>query len=207
MKLYYSPNLNPRVAVAVARYLEAPVDYVFGYKMSPEEKEAFPKLNPNGRYPVLVEEGRVPLWETDAIVCRLSAVTGSDLWRQGEEQPEMIRWISWGTHHLTRAADPVYFSRLIMPLFTEDRLPEAEVEQGLADWREHLPVLDAHLSDREWLLGDRISYADFRVATALPFAEKAGLPIDDAPNVRRWNEALMRIDAWRDPFAGLEPAE
>jgi glutathione S-transferase len=28
MKLYYSHNLNPRVAVAVARYLQSPLEYV-----------------------------------------------------------------------------------------------------------------------------------------------------------------------------------
>ncbi|WP_291841098.1 glutathione S-transferase family protein [Limimaricola sp.] len=177
--------------------------YVLGYTMSAEEKAAFPSLNPMGRYPVLVEEGQPPLWEADAIVCRLSALTGSDFWRTDASQPDMVRWISWATHHLNRAADPVYFSRVVMPQFTQDRLPEAEIAQGLADWAALLPILDAHLGGREWLLGDRLSYADFRAATALPFASAAGLPLDDAPNVRRWAAQLDRIDAWRDPFAGI----
>jgi glutathione S-transferase len=203
MKLFYSPNLNPRVCVAAARYLNAPLTYISGYTMSAGEKATFPTLNPMGRYPVLVQDGKPPLWETDAIVCRLSALVGSDFWRRGDDQPEMIRWISWATHHLNRAADAPYFSRVVMPQFTQDRLPESEIEQGLADWQEFLPILDAHLDGKDWGLGNEISYADFRAATAMPFAHAAGLPLEAAPNVRRWNDRLNQIDVWRDPFAGI----
>ncbi|RYG89966.1 hypothetical protein EU803_15215 [Loktanella sp. IMCC34160] len=63
----------------------------------------------------------------------MSMLTGSDSWRHGEDQPEMIGWISWATHHLNKATDPAYFSRVIMPMFDENRRPEAEIEHGLED--------------------------------------------------------------------------
>ena len=72
-----------------------------------------------------------------------------------------------------------------------------------ADFREHAATLDNYLAPRKWLLGDRISYADFRVATPLPFADGAGLPLAEFPNIRRWHNQLMEIEAWRDPFHGL----
>ena len=80
VKLYYSRNLNPRVAVAVARHLRAPVNFVRADPMNPAHREAFRPLNPNTRVPVLAEDGKPPLWETDAIACRLSALAGSDFW-------------------------------------------------------------------------------------------------------------------------------
>ena len=47
--------------------------------------------------------------------------------------------------------------------------------------------------------------ADFRVATALPFAEAAGLSLgEDFANIRRWHKQLWAIEAWREPFAGLD---
>ncbi|TIU74544.1 MAG: glutathione S-transferase family protein, partial [Mesorhizobium sp.] len=49
-----------------------------------------------------------------------------------------------------------------------------------------------------------ISYADFRMATFLPFNDAARLPLDDYPAIRRWYGRLEAIDAWRDPFQGLE---
>ena len=163
MQLYYSHNLNPRVAVAVARQLNAPVEFRRASPMNPAEQDSYRPLNPNTRVPILVEDGQPPLWETDAIACRLSAAMGSDFWRTGAEQVEMIRWISWGTHHLTRAADPVYFSRVVMPQWTDDRLPEAQIEEALGEFRGFVAILDAALAGREWLVGDHLSYADFRV--------------------------------------------
>jgi glutathione S-transferase len=202
MKLYYSPNLNPRVAVAVARYLDSPVDYVRISPQSPANRNAFRAINPNALVPVLTD-GERNLWETDAIACRLSALAGSEFWRTDDGQPEMIRWISWATHHLNSAAGLLYFERLIRPTFSDETAPAEVIEEAINDFQRYAAVLDAELIGRQWLVGAQLSYADFRVATALPFAEGAGLPLDDCPNVRRWHDQLWAIDAWRTPFDGL----
>ncbi|WP_202945593.1 glutathione S-transferase C-terminal domain-containing protein [Paraburkholderia atlantica] len=41
------------------------------------------------------------------------------------------------------------------------------------------PILEQHLAGRDWLVGDEVTYADFRLACVLPFAELAGLPLAD----------------------------
>ncbi len=202
VKLYYSHNLNPRVAVAVARYLKSPVDYVRASPRRPDQIEAFTTINPNALVPVLVD-GETRLWETDAIACRLSGLAGSDFWRIGPDTAEMIMWVSWSAYHLTRAADPLYFYRIVFPTFSDEKPNASLLEEALGDFRRHAAVLDSHLANRPWVLGERISYADFRVATPLPFAEEAGLPVSEFPNVKRWHDRLMEIDAWRDPFDGL----
>src|SRR6516162_5978166 len=94
-KLYFSRNLNPRLAVAAARFLNSPVDFEFASPFSPGEREKFLKLNPNLGVPILVE-GVKTLWEADAIACRLSQRANSDFWPTGDSLPEVIRWISWG---------------------------------------------------------------------------------------------------------------
>ncbi len=202
MKLYYSHNLNPRVAVAVAKHLDSPVDYVRASPRHPDNIEAFRAINPNALVPVLVEADRT-LWEVDAIACRLSALAGSDFWRTDDQLPEMIMWISWSAYHLTRAGGTLYFYKLIWPRFSDETPDQAMLDEALADFRTYAAVLDQHLEGRKWLLGDRISYADFRVATPLPFAEGAGLPLAEFPQVQRWHEQLWALDAWREPFAGL----
>ena len=202
MRLYYSHNLNPRVAVAVARYLESPVEFVRASPTDPAQSETFRSLNPNIRVPVLVE-GERTLWETDAIACRLSALAASDFWRTGDDMPAMIQWISWGAHHLNRAADPLYFERIVRPTFSDKPVAPSELEEGLRNFRHYAAILDLHVRERRWLLGDDISYADFRVATALPFADGAGLPLGEFENVARWHDRLLAIDAWREPFSGL----
>ena len=199
MKLYYSHNLNPRVAVAVAKYLQSPIEFVRASPRNPANTEAFRALNPNALVPVLVD-GQDKLWETDAIACKLSAISGTDFWRLGPEMPEMIKWISWSAYHLTLAASPLYFFRIVVPQFSDAKPDPREMEKALADFREHAATLNGLLADRKWLLGERISYADFRVATPLPFAGGAGMPLEEFPHVKRWHDQLWAIEAWRDPF-------
>ena len=90
MKLYYSPNTNPRVTVAVAKYLDAPVEFVRAAPRDPANTDSFRGINPNALVPVLVEDNRTT-WETDAIVCRLCEITGSDFWRRDHEMVDMIK--------------------------------------------------------------------------------------------------------------------
>ncbi|MEP6886321.1 MAG: glutathione S-transferase family protein [Gammaproteobacteria bacterium] len=202
MKLYYSKNLNPRVAVAVARYLGSNLEYIPASPRAPGAEPAFRMINPNTLVPVLVEQDRT-LWETDAIACRLSALASSDFWRTDEGEAEMIQWISWSTHHLTKAAGIAYWWNVIVPTFSTERPSPSVIEDALRDFRHSAAILNSTLTGRQWLVGGAVSYADFRVATSLPFAAKAGLPILEFPEIRRWHDQLWEIDAWRAPFDGL----
>ena len=203
MQLYYSHNLNPRVAVAVARHLRSPVEFIRADPRDPEKEEAFRPVNPNTLVPVLVEDGK-SLWETDAIACRLSQISGTGFFADGDLLPETLRWISWGTHHLTRAADVFYFDKLIAPRYMGRAPNAALLEQAAGDLHRFAPVLDDVLSGRNWLVDGRPTFADFRVATAMPFAQAADIPVGSYRNILKWHDRLNRLDAWREPFAGLD---
>lgn len=200
--LHYTPNLNPRLAVAVARHLNAPVTFVRSHPRDPRHTEAFRAINPNALCPVLVEGDR-SLWETDAIACRLSAMVGSDFWCSGELLPEMIKWLSWSAYHLGRPSGDLYFFRLVLPTFSDERPDPQKMADAEAEFREHAAVLEGELAHRTWLVGNRLTYADFRVASALPFADRAGMPLAEFPHIRRWHAQLWELPAWREPFAGL----
>jgi glutathione S-transferase len=201
--LYFSRNLNPRVAVAVARHLKAPVECVHAAPLEPAQREKFRALNPNLRVPILVEGGE-SLWEADAIACRLSQLVGSEFWRTGAELPDMIRWLSWGKSHFVSACDKVHFERVTKRRYGLGPTRDELVSEGLAEFAIAAALLDRVLAGRSWLVGDEVSYADFRVATVLPFADACGLPLADYPHVAAWHTRLCEIDAWRDPFAGLD---
>lgn len=202
MKLYYSHNLNPRVAVAVARYLESPVEFIAASPRKPENEEAFRIVNPNTLVPVLVEADRV-LWETDAIACRLAMQSRPDFWPVGEHAPELQMWLSWGAHHFTRAASVFYWENLIKPMMGFGAPDSGAIEAATGEFHRFARVLDSQLAGRAWLVDDRLSYADFRVATALPFAVQAQLPLDDYANIRNWHARLWKLPAWSSPFEGL----
>ncbi|MER9342386.1 glutathione S-transferase family protein [Mesorhizobium sp. M0601] len=206
MKLFFSRNPNPRLAVAVARYLNVKVEFEFASPFAPGQAERFRPLNPNLSLPILIGSGK-SLWEADAIACRLSRDMHSDFWRAGDDEPEMIRWLSWGKENFARACDVVHFERGTKQRYGLGPIDQARVEEGLSDFRTAAAILDAELSEREWLVGASVSYADFRMATFLPFNDVARLPLDDYPSVSRWYLELEEIDAWRDPFEGLNAPE
>ncbi|MER8732335.1 glutathione S-transferase family protein [Mesorhizobium sp. M1227] len=206
MKLFFSRNPNPRLAVAVARYLNVKVEFEFASPFAPGQAERFRPLNPNLSLPILIGSGK-SLWEADAIACRLSRDMHSDFWRAGDDEPEMIRWLSWGKENFARACDVVHFERGTKQRYGLGPIDQARVEEGLSDFRTAAAILDAELSQREWLVGASVSYADFRMATFLPFNDVARLPLDDYPSVSRWYLKLEEIDAWRDPFEGLNAPE
>ncbi|HEY0818505.1 MAG TPA: glutathione S-transferase family protein [Rhizobacter sp.] len=204
--LYFSRNPNPRLAVAVARHLKAPVTFEWAAPLAPGEAEKFRPLNPSLRLPILAENGS-SLWEADAIACRLSQMQGSDFWRQGAEQPDMIRWLSWARDHFMRACDVVHFERGTKQRYSLGPIDDALLAEGLSAFHESAAVLDAQLRERDWLLASGLSYADFRMAAFLPFNDVACLPLADHPAVARWHERLMALPAWADPFAGLTAPE
>ena len=203
MKLHFSRNPNPRLAVAVARHLDAPVTYAFASPFAPGQAERYRPLNPSLRIPIL-EEDTGSLFEADAIACRLSQMTGSEFWRTGAELPDMIRWVSWSRDNFMRACDTVHFERGTKQRYGIGPVDEALVAEGLAAFHESAAILDAHLARRDWLLASGLSYADFRMAVFLPFNDAARLPLADYPRVQAWHERLMALPAWADPFEGLD---
>jgi glutathione S-transferase len=206
MKLYFSRNYNPRLAVAVARYLNSPVEFEFASPFSPGEREKFLKLNPNLSVPILVD-GDESLWEADAIACRLAQLAGSDFWPTGDAMPDLIRWISWGYWNFVRACDRVHFERVTKQRYDLGPVSRDVVDAGLREFASSAAILEQHLAGSDWLVGSEVTYADFRVACVLPFAALAGLPLADFPRVEAWHARLMEIPAWRDPFAGLDAPE
>jgi glutathione S-transferase len=203
MKLLFSRNPNPRLAVAVARHLEVEVEFEYAAPQAPGQGERYRALNPNLLVPILLAPGR-NLWEADAIACRLSRHMHSDFWRSGDDEPEMVQWLSWGKENFGRACEIVHFERGTKQRYGLGPLDQQQVEEGLRRFGTAAAILDAELSSRAWLVGDSLSYADFRMAAFLPFNDVAALPLGDYPAIERWYGQLERIQAWRDPFEGLD---
>lgn len=200
MTLYYSDILSARRACAAARHLSAPVKYVYLDLMKgDQQKPGYLAINPNGKVPTLVKGERIT-WEADAVMCQISEDMGGDLWPHDERQIEITRWFSWNAQHFMRAGGALYFEYIVKRRFGIGAPDSAVVEEELGQFRRFAKVLDDHLKGRRWLIGGGLTVADFSVATTLPYAEQARLPLDEFANVRRWHDRLNDIEAWREPF-------
>lgn len=204
MKLYYSDVLSPRKACAVARYLDSPLEYIYVDLGKGEHRSAnYLSLNPNGKVPTL-DCGDYVLWEADAIMCYLAARSDSDLWPQDARQIEVMRWLSWNLQHFNPHVGTLYFEYIIKPRFKLGDIDPMAVAEAEIQFRRFASILDAHLAQRRWLVGDTLTVADFALAVCLPFADQAHIPLADFPAMQRWHQRLCELDAWRQPFPETE---
>lgn len=200
MRLYYSNILSAARACTVAQYLKAPVEYVYlDLSKGDQQTPDYLAINPNGKVPTLVKDDRIT-WESDAVMCQLSEDMGADLWPHDARQIEITRWFSWNHQHFTRAGGTLYFENIVKGRFGIGAPDPAVVEEALGEFRRWSAVLDEHLADRIWIVGDSMTVADFSVAMVLPFAGAARLPLGEFANICRWHDRLNEIDSWREPF-------
>jgi glutathione S-transferase len=200
MELYYFEAMSPRKACAVARYLDAPVEFIWLDPRKGDHKAPnFLSINPNGKLPVLVD-GDTIVWEANAVMCYLARSVGSDLWPQDERQIDVIRWFSWDAAHFTRYTGMLYFEHIIKPRFNIGPADATVVDEALKMFRQFGRVLDDHLAEREYLVGAALTVADFAVACTLPYAENARIPLAEFPAMQRWHARLSMLPAWRQPF-------
>ena len=160
----------------------------------------FLAINPNGKVPALVD-GEVKLWESVAIMAYLSESAGADLWpKNTADQIEVLRWLMWDATHFSRHAATLYVENFVRKAFNMGAPNPAAIEEASGFFKQFAAILDAHLAKRLFLVADRWSIADFAVASFLPDAEKAGLPIAGFTHIGQWHARLLELPAWRAPF-------
>ncbi len=201
-KLYYFETLNPRKACAAAKYVGADVEFVrVDLSQGEHKRPEHLARNPNGKVPVLVHDGQ-NLWESVAIMARLSTITGSDLWpaNDSQRQAEVLRWASWDAFHFLPRAGAFYFEHYIKPRLGLGAPDEAKLAEVAPAFHEVARILDDELSQRPFVVGARPTIADFCLAATLPHAEQIHLPVVRYTNILRWHDRLMELPGWREPF-------
>lgn len=201
MKLFYFETSNPRKPCAVAKYLNAPVDFVrIDLSKGEHKTPEFLAINPNGKVPAL-QDGDVNLWESHAIMCYLAHKAGSDLWPKDDlTRIEIIKWLQWDTAHFSRHGSRLLFQRVIKQRFGLGEPNQEEIDDATNFYKQFAKVLDDHLKGRDYLVGSGLTVADFGVASILPSANDAQLPLEGFAEIERWHNTLMELPAWREPF-------
>ena len=198
MKLYYSDVLAPRKTCALAKYLKVPVEFAYlNLQKGEHKKPDYLALNPNGRFRPWWMATRSCGSGRDPLLSPPHA--GSDLWPT-TIAAEVISWFSWNSQHFIQSGGALYFEFVIKSRFKIGPPDTAAVEKATKSFRAQAGVLNNHLKNRKWLVGEKLSVADFSVAVTLPYAAKAEMPLDEFPEVRRWHDQLCTLDGWLDPF-------
>ncbi|MEO8846398.1 MAG: glutathione S-transferase family protein [Kofleriaceae bacterium] len=199
MKLYFHPKSgNSRRVLLVASHLGVPLERVV-VDLTKNEQRGTPHLerNPNGRVPVLDDDGFV-LWESRAIMQYLADKTPGQtlLPTDPRERAEVNRWLFWCAAHLAPALTIVVLENFVKPLTGRPTDP-AEVARGLQLFAQLAPILETQLAGKTWVAHERVTLADYSLAAGFALAGPARLPLADYPNLRAWFGRVQELDAWR----------
>lgn len=152
-----------------------------------DSKEAdFLAINPNGRIPALVD-GDVALFESMAINLYLAKKYGQSLYPSSiEDEGRAWQWSVWGISEI----EPLQMQVVVQKLFTpKDKRDPKVTERALRGLERPLKVLDQHLAQQSYVLGDAFSVADLNVAAVMLLFGMVGIDASAHRNVSRWLEA------------------
>jgi glutathione S-transferase len=141
-------------------------------------------LNPNGRIPVIDDDGFV-LWESMAINLYLAKKhsAGKLYPTRLEDEARTWQWSFWGMTEVERPVLTALFNRAILPEDKRDAAAADAAEKALA---QPLKVLDGVLGRSAYLLSNDFTVADLNVASILAWMRPAQIDMSAFPNVAEW---------------------
>lgn len=141
-------------------------------------------MNPNARVPTIADDGFI-LWESNACVRYLAARHDRDGICPADPQgyADADRWMDWQQTTVLPFMIPIFWNLVRTPAPERDHAAvDAAIKQALDVW----PILEARLTDREFIMGDRLTMADIPLAIQ---AYRWVMLVEDRP-------VMPGFDAW-----------
>jgi glutathione S-transferase len=188
MKLYeFAPTRSIRARWTLqelgVEFEPITVNLVAGEHHRPE----FLQLNPAGKIPVLVD-GDLVLTESVAIVMYLAEKYRDRgfLPADPHERAELNRWLLFTATELEQPLWRIARHTAIYP--EKDRLP-ADVTLASQEFRAMAQIVEQHMQQRRFVVGDSVTVADFVLAYTLDWANEVKL-LDHCPKLLAYMETM-----------------
>ncbi|MGH2956486.1 MAG: glutathione S-transferase family protein [Solirubrobacterales bacterium] len=196
MRLYdygASPNCY-KVRLLLAQlgldYERAPIDIFGGDTLTDEYGE----VNPGRRVPVLETDSGERLAESGAILLHLAE--GTDLLPDDPlQRAQVYRWLFFEQSSIYPTVGGLRF------LVGTGRVSAADSPK--APSVQALRVLDAHLSEHDFLLGDSYTLADLAVFGYVHVADEGGLEMDRFPAIGPWLDRVREQPGYMNDLEGF----
>lgn len=169
LKFYFNGSPNPtKVALFLEEaglpYEPVPIDVRKGDQFDP----AFLAINPNGKVPAIVDDDGTVVFDSNAILFYLAEKTGKFLpGTTPALRGQMLSWLMFvATGIGPYSGQAVHFKH-----FAPEKLPYA-LNRYQYEAERHFGVLDAHLAQHRYVVGDSYSIVDMAAwgwARLVPF--------------------------------------
>lgn len=188
MKLYGTPPTRVLRVIWLLNelgleYEMLPVDLLQGEN----QKEDFLALNAAAKVPVLVD-GSLVVTESAAIQLYLADKNSQAgfIPKTVEDRAQMYRWIFFLVTEIEQPLWRIARHTFIYP--EEKRLPQ-DVDLARQECVEMVAVLERHMEEREFMVADRLSVADFNAAYTLDWANEEKM-LDGTPRLREYLKSM-----------------
>ena len=166
------------------------VDYFSRETDTPE----FRAVNEMGEVPVLEHQGK-RFSQSGVILDYLAGELGRFNAENEDERREILRWLLFDNHKLTSYTATLRF----LETFGKSADP-AVIEFLRARSNGALGVLDKHLENKQYAIGDRPTIADLSMCGYLYFTDELGVDLNDYPSVVRWLQDIKALEGWVHPY-------
>ena len=154
------------------------VDILKGESRTPD----YLTLNPNGRIPLLVLDDGRALAESNAILYYLA--NGAPYFPADPfAQAAVLQWMCFEQYSHEPYIAVARFWREHLDM-TPER--EAALAEKKAQGDKALAVMESHLGDQDWFVGDTMSIADIALYAYTHVADEGGFDLAPYPAIRAW---------------------
>ena len=188
-----------------------------------ERRTEFLTLNPAGTTPVLVEEGHPPVPDARIIAEYLDETRGVELGehrllpRDINGRVEVRRLTNWFSGKFAcEVSGPLVGERIFKRHMTAEQgggPPDMDIiRAALRNIRYHLAYIGWLVRTRDWLAGERMSYADLAAAAHLSSIDYLGdVPWNEDDAAKAWYARIKSRPSFRpllaDTHAGIPPSK
>jgi glutathione S-transferase len=205
--LYYSPGAASLVIHWLLIELDLPYELkLLDFESKQQKSPDYLKLNPSGVVPTLVIDGEA-LTESVALLMHLADSHPSKGFAPPVGSLERARYYQW----------LLYLANMVQPLFRNWYYPaeaagEANVEVVKDSARRRIEAcwqnLDDHLAKNgPWLLGDKLSAADFHLTMLMRWSRNLPKQAIEWPNLARMATAMKARPSFKRLYAEEQLSE
>ena len=175
------------------------VDFFNGAARSAEYRET---VNEMGEAPVLVD-GDLKLTQSGVIQNYLTEKTGMFGGETDNEKREILRWILWDNHKLSSNTGTL---RFMMNFLSPKHRSEEVIAFLKGRQKAALQILEAHLTQRDWMVGRSVTNADLTCCGYLFYNEEFGFARSEWAAIDRWLGRIENLPGWKHPYDLMRPA-
>ena len=165
------------------QFLDIPHEWIHIDILAQETHTAeFKKMNPNTRIPVIELDNGDYLWESNAILNYLAEGT-KFLPDNGYHKAQVLQWQFFEQYsHEPYIATARYINKYLgLP---KER--KAEYHGKQAGGHKALKIMDYHLANQQFFVGNSVTIADISLYAYTHVAEEGGFDLSSYTNIHRW---------------------